>query len=81
MIDPPVPYESLVGLHVFYQQPHMRSPEYGVITGVQSCPIYLHVRFGSDGTSKAVRPADLHWPPDYCAMDRCNPPGQLWSKT
>lgn len=61
------------GLHVFYQQPHMAHPEYGEIT---SAGHYVFVRFFGDAHSKACRPRDLHWPPDFCKADRANPPGQ-----
>jgi hypothetical protein len=71
-------WSHLVGVSVFYQQPHMKAPEYGVITSIQSMPVYLHVRFMFDTTSKACRPQDLHWPPDFCAQDRCNTPGQVF---
>ena len=86
MIDPfDIPSNEwetkLKGLHVFYQQPHMKSPEYGIIVGVQSCPHYLHVLFIGDTTAKAVCLRDLHWPPDYCKQDRVNPEHQLYSQT
>ncbi len=68
--------KARVGFHVFYQKPHMRSPEYGVITSLDFAPHYVNVRFLGDTHSKACRPADLHWPPDFCAMDRVNPQGQ-----
>lgn len=71
--------DARLGLHVFYQQPHMRSPEYGAITGPQSIPTYVHVLSFGDGTAKACHPRDLHWPPDYCAADRVNPTGQIYS--
>jgi hypothetical protein len=73
MIDP---YKAKVGFHVFYQQPHMRHPEYGLITSTDQMPHYVHVRFNGDAHSKACRPTDLHWPPDFCAADRVNPEGQ-----
>lgn len=63
-------------LHVFYQQPHMGSPEYGFITSVNER--YVFVRFLFDSHSKACRPEDLHWPPDFCAIYGGNPPGQLF---
>ena len=74
-------WSDWIGLHVFYQQPHMTSPEYGVIVGIQAMPIYVHVLYGFDTTAKATRPEDLHWPPDYCAQDRVNPQGQVFSRT
>jgi hypothetical protein len=73
-------WESWVGLSVFYQQPHMKSPEYGVITSIQSMPVFLHVRFNLESTAKACCPRDLHWPPDFCEADRVNPVGQIFSK-
>jgi acyl-homoserine lactone acylase PvdQ len=72
-------WSDWIGLHVFYQQPHMASPEYGVVTSIQSMPVFVHVRFNFDTTSKSCRPQDLHWPPDFCAADRCNPVGQPFS--
>jgi hypothetical protein len=75
---PVADWPKLVGMHVFYQQPHMKWPEYGYITSIQSMPLYVHVRFNFDTVSKAVRPQDLHWPPDFCEQDRCNPPGQIF---
>lgn len=84
MIDP---FDVKVGFHVFYQQPHMRGPEYGVITGVHhgsgdalDDPSYVRVRFLGDATSKSCRPQDLHWPPDFCAPDRVNPAGQVFGR-
>jgi hypothetical protein len=78
MIDP---LNAKVGLHVFYQQPHMPGPEYGVITSLDHSPRYVHVLFLGDTTAKACHPRDLHWPPDFCAMDRCNPPGQIFQRS
>ncbi len=69
-----------VGMTVFYQQPHMKRPEYGTIVSIQSCPRYVHVLFVGETTAKACRPKDLYFPPDYCAADRVNPPGQRFSR-
>lgn len=74
------PLQAKVGLHVFYQQPHMSSPEYGVIRSVDAAPCYVHVLFIGDSTAKACRPEDLYWPPDFCAADRCNPEGQPFGR-
>lgn len=76
--------EAKVGLHVFYQQPHIAHPEYGVITRIQLWPEVrekgglIHVRFFGDTTAKACYPRDLYWPPDFCARDGANPPGQVF---
>jgi hypothetical protein len=84
-----------LGLSVFYQQPHMARPEYGVITSVSDVGgdagwtlgtenarfiQYVRVRFMGDQHSKSCRPEDLHWPPDYCASDRVNQEGQVFSE-
>lgn len=69
------------GLHCFYQKPHMRSPEYGIITQVTPrCfgPSIVHVRFLFDTIAKPCLPGDLHWPPDFCAIHGGNPPGQIF---
>jgi len=71
--------QAKIGFHVFYQQPYMSSPEYGLIKSLHATPRYVHVLFTGDMTAKACRPCDLYWPPDYCAMDRVNPPGQPFS--
>jgi hypothetical protein len=72
--------EAKAGMAVFYQQSHMPRPEYGVIS---SDPYYswnyVHVRFNGELHAKACRPEDLHWPPDFCAADRVNVDGQLFS--
>ena len=72
--------DAVPARHVFYQQPHMPQPEYGVITSVSPWGRrpYVHVRFLFDHHSKACRPEDLHWPPDFRAGDGANPPGQIF---
>ena len=66
------PNDCKIGMHVFYQQPHMLNPEYGVITKIGNILInYLEstaifVRFFDETNSKACRAVDLHWPPNYC---------------
>jgi hypothetical protein len=73
------------GMMVFYQQTHMRHPEYGTITStnLQELPRIrdqiVRIRFLFDNHSKPCHPADLHWPPDFCAVDGANPPGQKFS--
>lgn len=74
------------GLHVFYQQPHLGTPEYGVIVRTNEYECFnrdkamAFVRFNFDVTAKACHPRDLFWPPDYCAQDRVNPDGQPFSR-
>jgi hypothetical protein len=72
--------KARVGMHVFYQQPHMPDPEYGVIVSIDHAPRCVHVRFNDETTAKACHPRDLHWPPDFCKQDRANPPGQLFGE-
>lgn len=73
------------GMTVFYQQPHMPHPEYGVIvsTNLEWLPRLrdqiVRVQFLFEGTAKPCHPADLHWPPDFCAMDGANHPEQKYS--
>jgi hypothetical protein len=70
------------GLHVFYQQPHMKWPEYGAIVRVSEHAAWgkacVFVRFLFDTTAKACRREDLYWPPDFCAIGGGNPPGQIF---
>ncbi len=76
------PRDAKPGLAVFYQRSHMPRPEYGTITSVPYYSWnYVHVRFVGDEHSKACRPEDLHWVPDYCAADRVNPPDQPFSSS
>lgn len=63
------------GFHVYYGP--RSDPEYGVITSANER--YVFVRFGLDTGSKACRPDDLNWPPDFCAIDGACPDGQLYS--
>lgn len=71
--------EDIVGKTVFYQKPHMRSPEYGTITAVIS-PSLVQVRFLFDDWSKPCNPDDLYWPPNFCARDG-GVPGQQYSES
>lgn len=66
------------GMSVFYQKPYMRYPEYGTITSIGTD--YIHVLFLDDQTSKACLPHDLYWPPDFCARDGVNVPGQRFGR-
>jgi hypothetical protein len=74
------------GMTVFYQQPHMRHPEYGTIrsTNLGELPRIrdqvVRVLFLSETTAKPSHPADLHWPPNFCAKDGANPPEQRYSE-
>lgn len=73
------------GLTVFYQQAHMRHPEYGTITSTnltelpRICNQIVRVRFLFDEHSKPCHPADLYFPPNFCAASDANPPGQKFS--
>ena len=73
-------------MHVFYQRAPMARPDYGLIvrTNEEHCSnqtqLMVFVLFVGDSTPKACRPADLYWPPDYCAADCVNPAGQKLSR-
>lgn len=73
------------GLTVFYQQPHMAHPEYGSITStnIDALPRLrdqvVRVLFTNETTPKPCHPEDLFWPPNFCARDGANPPGQKFS--
>jgi len=75
--------EAKPKVNVFYQQPHMPHPEYGVITQVGFVSNYfpentiIHVLFFGESTPKACRARDLHWPPNYCSIDG-GPEGQIY---
>lgn len=71
-----------VGKTVFYQKPHMAHPEYGTITSWEpdwEPASIARVRFLGDTHSKPCHVEDLYWPPDFCARDGANPPGQRFS--
>lgn len=63
------------GLTVYYLTTGMSHPEYGIITSVGW---YVFVRFGLDQHSKACNPANLYWPPYYCAHRTLDLPGQKY---
>jgi hypothetical protein len=77
--------DAIPGMNVFYQQPHMRHPEYGRISSTnldelpRLCNQIVRVLFLGDETAKPCHPEDLHWPPNFCAKDGANPPGQKFS--
>jgi hypothetical protein len=74
------------GLTVFYQQRHMRHPEYGTIRSTNLAELprirdqVVRVLFLFETTAKPCHPADLHWPPDFTKIDGANPPEQRYSE-
>ena len=55
---------------VFYQQKYMRTPEYGIITGVEGLPVHVHVLFAGDQTAKSCCLEDLFWPITFFPSQR-----------
>lgn len=71
-----------VGHTVFYQAPHMTTPEYGTISSISpySWDI-VRVLFTFETTPKPCHIRDLYWPPNFISQMENAPPGQQYSDT
>lgn len=57
--------EAKIHKPVFYQQKHMRVPEYGIIVGIPHDETILQILFVGDTTPKPCHIGDLFWPANF----------------